>query len=232
MSRFDTVLITGANRGIGLEFTRYYAAHSKKVIACCRNPDQASELQTLKQTHKVIDIYSLDVCKQKEIDSLHHELKDQVIDLVINNAGIYGPKGSETSLDTAMWSKVFEVNVMAPISIARKFTKQLSHSSFPVIANISSKMGSIEDNQSGGATIYRSSKAALNAATKSFALDNIEAGITTVLLHPGWVKTDMGGPNGLIDTKTSVNGMGKVLESVTKHNNAGFFNYDGTLLPW
>jgi len=232
MSRFNTVVITGANRGIGLEFVKHYAQNSKRVIACCRSPENAANLQNLKASNNTIEIHTLDVCKPQHISALQTALNGQVIDLLINNAGIYGPKGVEETLDKTLWSKVFEVNVMAPIQIARTLSKNLKLSPNPVVANISSKMGSLGDNNSGGATIYRSSKAALNAATKSFALDYFAYGIITVMLHPGWVQTDMGGKNALIDSRTSIKGMSRVLENHSMLQNAGFYNYDGTNIPW
>ncbi len=232
MSRFETVLITGANRGIGLQFVKHYSQHAKRVIACCRQPENASELKLVETSNNNVEIHTLDVTDNKQIEALQVAFSDQVIDLLINNAGIYGPKQNESQLDKTLWSQVFEVNVMAPILIARALSKNLALSLNAVVANMSSKMGSISDNGSGGASIYRSSKAALNAATKSFALDHISMGVTTVLLHPGWVQTDMGGKNALINTQTSISGLTSVLESVDKTKNGLFFNYDGNIIPW
>ena len=232
MSRFETVLITGANRGIGLEFVKHYSQHAKRVIACCRQPGNASELQSLESSNTNIEIHTLDVTDNKQIEALKLAFSGQAIDLIINNAGIYGPKQNESHLDKAIWTQVFEVNVMAPILIARALSKNLELSTNAVVANMSSKMGSISDNGSGGASIYRSSKAALNAATKSFAIDHVSMGITTVLLHPGWVQTDMGGQNALINTQTSIKGLTTVLETADKTKNGVFFNYDGSIIPW
>ncbi len=232
MSRFETVLITGANRGIGLAFVKHYSGLAKRVIACCRVPEHANELHSLEASCPSVEIHTLDVTDNKQIEALKLAFNGQVIDLLVNNAGIYGPKQNESQLDKALWSQVFEVNVMAPILIGRALSKNLALSPHGVIANMSSKMGSITDNGSGGASIYRSSKAALNAATKSFALDHAGLGITTVLLHPGWVQTDMGGQNALINTQTSVKGLSEVLEQVNASKNGHFYNYDGNLIPW
>ena len=232
MSRFETVLITGANRGIGLEFVKHYSQFSKRVIACCRLPEKATELQALESLNTHVEIHTLDVTDKVQLSALQNAFSGQVIDLVINNAGIYGPQHSETALDNKRWLQVFEVNVIAPIQIARALSNNLSLSSQPVVANISSKMGSLADNETGGATIYRSSKAALNAATKSFAIDHAALGITTVLLHPGWVQTDMGGQSALISTQTSVHGMTSVLENADITKNGSFLNYDGKIIPW
>ena len=232
MSRFETVLITGANRGIGFEFVKHFSQHAKRVIACCRDPEKASELKSLESSKPNIEIHTLDVTNNMQIEALEKAFQGQTIDLLINNAGIYGPKHAESQLDKAIWSKVFEVNVMAPIQIARALSNNLKHSTNAVVANISSKMGSITDNGSGGASIYRSSKAALNAATKSFALDYASQGITTILLHPGWVQTDIGGQSALINTQTSIQGMSAVLENTNQSKNGLFFNYDGDIIPW
>lgn len=232
MSRYTTVLITGANRGIGLEFVKYYSQCTKRVIACCRSPENAAELQALDGLHDNLEIHTLDVSNSMHIAALKNAFYGQSIDLLINNAGIYGPKTSEAALDKALWHQVFEVNVMAPIQIATALIDNLSLSTNAVVANISSKMGSIADNNSGGATIYRSSKAALNAATKSYAIDHAALAINCVLLHPGWVQTDMGGKNALIDAHRSVKGMAKVLENLDITTDCNFFDYEGTSIPW
>ena len=232
MTRFETVLITGANRGIGLEFVKYYSQFSKRVIACCRSPEKASELKVLDGLHDNLEIHTLDVCNSLHISALKNAFHGQSIDLLINNAALYGSNRSATTLDNALWQQVFEVNVMAPIQIAYALSNNLSLSSNAVVANISSKMGSITQNDSGGAIIYRSSKAALNAATKSFAIDHAEHGISCVLLHPGWVQTDMGGKNALIDATHSVNGMTKVLENLQINAKFNFYDYEGTSIPW
>ena len=232
MSRFETVLITGANRGIGLELVKHYCEFSKRVIACCRSPENAIQLQALDALHDKLEIHTLDVCNSMHISALKNAFQGQTIDLLVNNAGIYGPKSSQKSLDKEQWLQVFEVNVIAPIQIAHALSSNLSLGSRSVLANISSKMGSIAENNSGGASIYRSSKAALNAATKSFALDHAALGITSVLLHPGWVQTDMGGENALINASSSIKGMTAVLENLDTTNNCNFFDYEGTAIPW
>lgn len=232
MSKFENVIITGSNRGLGLEFVNYYSQHSKRVIACCRDPESATKLRNLQNELPNIEIIQLDVTKQTDIHALQDHLGNDPVDLLINNAGVGASRQANSVLDTQAWSDVFQINSIAPIQISTLLSKNLTAGSHSVVANITSKMGSIADNTSGGAEIYRSSKAALNAASKSFALAHIAKGITTVLLHPGWVRTDMGGPSGLIDVTTSVTGMALVLESITPANNAQFFDYQANPIPW
>jgi len=225
-----TVLITGANRGLGLEFVRQYAANGWRVIATCRNP---LGLGDLAQAQGNIEIHGLDVTDTRQVDKLAAELDGQCIDVLINNAGIYGPRtNSPTDFDTAQWAQVFAVNVMAPLKVAGAFIPHLSHSHNAKIITVSSKMGSMHDNTSGGSYIYRSSKAALNAVMKSLSIDVLENKISVAVLHPGWVQTDMGGPSALIDAKTSVAGMHKVINGLTIDKTGHFYNYDGAPIAW
>jgi len=226
-----TILITGANRGIGLEFTKQYAADGWQVLSCCRKPQSASELQALANQHQNIQIYALDVADFTQIDALALELNSQKIDVLLNNAGVY-PSGSSAGLDDAAWALAFKINSMAPLKMAQAFVAHIAASELKKIATLSSKMGSLEDNTSGGSYIYRSSKTAVNMVMKSLALDVKELGMSVVTLHPGWVQTDMGGPNGLINTTTSVKGMVKVIENLSLANTGKFIAYDGKEIAW
>jgi len=221
-----TILITGANRGIGLEFTKQYAADGWQVLSCCRKPQSASELQALANQYQNIQIYTLDVADFAQIDALALELNSQKIDVLLNNAGVY-PSGSSADLDDAVWALSFKINSMAPLKMAQAFVAHIAASELKKIATLSSKMGSLEDNTSGGSYIYRSSKTAVNMVMKSLALDVKELGMSVLTLHPGWVQTDMGGPNGLINTTTSVKGMVKVIENLSLANTGKFIAYDG-----
>ena len=222
------VLITGANRGIGLEFTKQYAADGWRVIACCRHPQKATELQALAATHSNINIVGLDVGDFAQIDALAAQLKAETIDVLINNAGIYAHNdNSETD-----WAQSFKINAMAPLKVAQAFKHHIANSQLKKLATLSSKMGSMQDNTSGGSYIYRSSKTAVNMVMKSLSVDLKPAGISVVTLHPGWVQTDMGGSNALIDTPTSVSGLRKVIEYLDLDNTGKFIAYDGKEIAW
>ena len=231
MSENYQVLITGANRGIGLEFASQYARDGWMVLACCRSPQDASALQALAKTHANIQILPLDVADFTQIDVLARQLKDLKIDLLINNAGIY-PDSSTDDINTNDWLDAFKVNSMAPLKMAMAFAPQLANSQLKKIATLSSKMGSLDDNTSGGSYIYRSSKAAVNMVMKSLSIDLQPLGITVVTLHPGWVQTEMGGSNALIDTKTSVTGLRKVIEQSNLNTTGQFIAYDGQAIRW
>jgi NAD(P)-dependent dehydrogenase (short-subunit alcohol dehydrogenase family) len=229
-----TVLITGANRGLGLEFCRQYAEKGWDVIACCRNPVQAGELNELSQRYAFIQIEALDVAQFDEIDNLSTKLSDSCIDVLINNAGIYGDQSNHRfgQLDYQAWLNNLIVNAQAPIKMAEAFLPQIKLGSKKLIVNISSLMGSVSDNDSGGSILYRSSKAALNASMKSLSIDLRSQGVGVLIFHPGWVKTDMGGANALIDAKTSVGGMCAVIDNFTLVQSGAFIKYDGKPMPW
>jgi len=219
-----TVLITGASRGIGREFARQYEAGGWRVIATCRDPSKY-DLEG--------EVYRLDVTDPDSVAALHRELKGEAIDLLINNAGIYGPRGLEFgSLDYGVWEEVLRTNVLGPMRVAEAIADQVAASEKKKMVFISSKVGSIADNSSGGSYIYRSSKTALNMAVKSLSLDLSGKGVICVLMHPGWVQTDMGGASAPIDAATSVAGMRAVIDRAGAADSGRFFNYDGNELPW
>lgn len=231
MSENYQVLITGANRGLGLEFAKQYAQDGWQVLACCRAPQQASALQALASTHGNIQILALDVADFAQIDALARQLKDYKIDVLINNAGIY-PDSSNHEINTDDWLDAFTINSISPYKVAAAFTPQIAKSRLKKIATLTSKMGSIDDNTSGGSYIYRSSKAAANMVMKSLSIDLQPQGISVVTLHPGWVQTDMGGSNALINTQTSVAGMRQVIERLNLNNTGRFIAYDGQPILW
>ena len=159
------------------------------------------------------------------------QLKDQCFDLLINNAGVYGPRRSSLDeLDLDAWRQVFETNTIAPLKLVQAFAPHVAASQGKQIAILSSKMGSISDNQGGATYIYRTSKTALNQVIKSLSIDLKPQGINVISLHPGWVQTDMGGPNGLITAEQSVAGLKEVMTSNPKSGH--FYNYDGTEIAW
>lgn len=225
------VLITGANRGLGLEFTKQYAADGWNVLAGCRHPQSAMQLQELAQTNSQIKIVSLDVADFAQIDALALQLKDTPIDLLINNAGVY-PASSFGDIDYDDWAEGFKINSMAPLKMAEAFVQQITRSQLKKIATITSKMGSIDDNTSGSSYSYRSSKCAVNMVMQSLSIDLRPYGISTITLHPGWVQTDMGGPNGLINAQTSVTGLRQQIAGLSLANTGNFIAYDGKPINW
>lgn len=229
-----TVLITGANRGLGLEFCRQYAADGWDVIACCRKPEEASDLAKLARQYTTIQVETLDVADFDQIDALSKKLSDCCIDVLINNAGVYGDKqsGGFGQLDYQAWTNSLAINTQAPMKMAEAFLRQVKCSRNKLIVNISSLMGSIADNDSGGSILYRSSKAALNAAMKSLAIALKDQSVGVLTFHPGWVRTDMGGPNGLIDAAESITGMRTLIKNFSLDQSGSFVKYDGTPMPW
>ena len=230
-----TLLVTGANRGLGLEFTRQYAEAGWQVHACSRNPEESTALKALHIAHlDRITLHKLDVADFKQIDALAETLGDTPIDVLLNNAGVYpdhaGSRLSEA--DYEAWLTAFSINSMSPLKMAQTFAPLVAKSTEKKIINITSKMGSIADNGSGGSYIYRSSKTALNSVTKSLAIDLAPQGISVLALHPGWVQTDMGGPNGLINAEQSVSGMRQVIAKLSVKQSGQFSAYDGQSIPW
>ena len=226
----STVLVTGANRGIGLEFVRQYLADGWRVLATCRNPRAAKDLAGLRGD---IQVHALDVTDHSAIEDLGATLKREAIDVLINNAGVYGPRSSALrNVDYLGWAEVFQINTMGALKVSETFLDHVARSDLKRIVALTSKMGSMADNRSGGSYVYRSSKAALNAVMKSLAVDLAPRGILVGILHPGWVRTDMGGPGALIDAEVSVSGMRKVISSFRPDTSGSFFNYDGSPIPW
>ncbi|HAC87717.1 MAG TPA: short-chain dehydrogenase [Gammaproteobacteria bacterium] len=228
-----TVLITGTNRGIGLEFVKQFLTREDTVLATCRDMGSATELRQLKNDTRKLHIFELDVSSQKSMEDLTLQLAGHAIDIFINNAGVYGPRDSTFGKVSANeWAKVLQVNAKAPMILTQLLIDNLRDGSDKKLLYITSKMGSIDDNKGGGSYVYRSSKAALNAVVKSISVDLRDSGFSVAVLHPGWVQTDMGGPNALIDVTTSVSKMIDVIDNLNFHNSGSFFNYDGGIIPW
>ena len=225
------VFITGANRGIGLEFTRQYAEDGWKVLACCRNPKSATALQALASSNSNIQILALDVSDFNQIDALALQLKSEAIDLLINNAGVLPPSSfGDTNYDE--WAQAFKINTMASLKTAEAFVQHVTRSQLKKIVTLSSKMGSIDDNAGGESYIYRSTKTAVNMVMKSLSIDLKPYGISILTVHPGWVQTDMGGANGLVNTQTSVSGLRRVIENLSLDSTGQFIAYDGKSINW
>lgn len=228
-----TVLITGANRGIGLALARGYAAEGWRVHACCRHPDKAKELEALQaEAGDRLAIHRLDVTDGLKVANLSRELAEAAIDLLINNAGVAGLRTGFGETDYDTWQPVIGINTFAPLRMAERFVEQVARSERKQIVNISSKMGSIAANVSSNSIVYRASKAALNQVSKCLAMALEPRGITVVVFHPGWVSTGMGGSEAPVTPEDSAAGIRTVIAGVTTADNGRFFNYDGEELPW
>jgi NAD(P)-dependent dehydrogenase (short-subunit alcohol dehydrogenase family) len=226
-----TVLITGSNRGIGLEFVRQFVARGDRVLATCRHPDSAPALQQLQNEN--LQLLQLDVTSSESLQEFPQQLQAEAIDIFINNAGVYGPKDTRFGgVDGETWMSALQVNSIAPLLLTQLIIDNLRSGADKKLLYLSSKMGSIDDNLGGGSYIYRSSKSALNSIVKSLAIDLADEGFKAAVLHPGWVLTDMGGPHAQIDTKTSVSGMMGVIDGLDMDQSGGFFNYDGRAIAW
>lgn len=224
-----TVLITGASRGIGLEFVRQYAAAGWKVLACCRTPGKAADLNKITGD---VSVFALDVDDDQNIASLAQQLKSIPIDVLINNAGISKPEASTLGeISSEVWLQVFRTNTIAPLKMAEAFLPNMEAGKEKKLIAITSRLGSIELNE-GGRYSYRSSKAALNSAWKSLAGDTAGKGMICVVFHPGWVQTDMGGASAPVKPSQSVAGMIRLISGFTRKDSGTFRNFDGESLPW
>ncbi len=224
-----TVLVTGANRGLGLEFARQYAADGWRVIACCRSPGDAP---ALKKLGRKVEIHALDVASQDSIQHLAKALKGTPIDVLINNAGLHADRRAFGETDVALWKTILAVNTIAPVQVLAALLENVAFSAQKKVVNISSKVGSIGDGPSGGSYAYRTSKTALNMAMVNAAHELRNHGITILLLHPGWVQTDMGGPNATVSIEQSITGMRRVIDKATQAETGHFYDYAGRQIPW
>ena len=228
------ILVTGANRGLGLGLVKKFLKNNEKVICTTRNISKSKELILCKEKYNDnLEICELDLLDKESPNILSNFLGNEPIDLFINNAGVIGHLAQHfKSVSLNQWLDVLKVNLIAPLLITQSIIKNIEKSSERKIYFISSKVGSIEDNKSGGMYIYRSSKTALNQVVKSLSIDLKPLGISVISLHPGWVRTEMGGPNALISVEESVNGMVDVISNTSIINSGQFINYDGKRLPW
>lgn len=231
------VLITGANRGLGLEFARQYAADGWDVIATSRNPDNSGELQQLKRKNNKVSLNALDVTSDKSVETLAHTLRGQAIDLLVLNSAIYTRTGNKTGeIDFEGWREAMETNLFGAIRVAQALLENVAASKRKQITAISTGMGSIEALPTtigfGAAYQYRTSKAALNMAMSILAKELEARGISVVIFDPGWVKTDMGGPNAALTPEQSIGGMRKVLAGNPMELTGKFVGYDGKAREW
>ena len=224
----QTYLITGANRGIGLEMTRQALELGLRVIATCRDPSTATELAALDGS---LEVHALDVTDDASTQALVKKLGTVKLDVLINNAGYMADRQAIDDMDYEQWMTSFAVNAIAPWRVSVAFADRLQASSSARIATISSQMGSME--RAGSDRVaYRSSKAAVNMAMRTLALEWEPRGITVCMLHPGWVKTDMGGSNAALDPSESAAGLLDVIDGLTLKDTGRFLDYAGKSMPW
>jgi NAD(P)-dependent dehydrogenase (short-subunit alcohol dehydrogenase family) len=228
------ILITGANRGLGFEFARQYVTDGWRVFAACRNPATASELRRLAQDRGGrLNIVAMDVTDAESVKNAAAQLKDAALDVLINCAGIAGAPGQKTgNIDYESWAQVLNVNTLGPSRVLESFSDHIARSEQKLVITITSGMGSLADNNSGGSIAYRTSKAAVNMVMRSAAIDLAPPGITCILVNPGWVRTDMGGPKAPLSPQESVTAMRRLIETLGPDQSGKFYNYDGCEYPW
>lgn len=234
-----SILITGANRGLGLELAHQYVAANWRVHACCRKPSDAKDLARLAgESGGKLGVHQMEVTKPDEIKAVAAALKGEKIDVLFNNAGVLGGAIDQTgpmsfgSIDYAMWEEVLRTNTLAPMRVAEAFVDYVAASERKLMVFMSTYMSSISELSDGGYYQYRSSKAALNLVVKALSLDLKPKGIRTLALHPGWVSTDMGGSTAPVKPADSIKGLRQVIESYGKNQTGEFRNYDGSQFQW
>lgn len=235
-----TVLITGANRGLGLELARQYAGDGWRVLACSRHPD-AAELEALAQGHPGVSLHRLEVTDAASVGALALALRETAIDVLLNVAGVMHRRAAAAdgtsraafgALDYEDWERVLAVNVLGQARVAEALVDHVAASEQKKIVTLSSELGSVGANKTGGLYAYRSSKAAVNAVMKSMAIDLAPRAIIAVPMHPGWVRTDMGGPKAPLSAEESAAGMRRVIAGLTPADSGRFLQWDGKELPW
>ena len=222
-----TVLITGANRGIGLELARQYATAGWRVIGTARKPESATELDATGA-----DVMQLDVTDQASVDRLAQDLAEQPIDMLINNAGIQPLMWKLDEVDFDEFERALSVNAVGPVRVTRALMPNLRSGKVRKVINITTNLSSIAENTEGGFYGYRESKAALNMFNKSLAMELGPEGFICIVLNPGWVRTDLGGPKAPLSVEESVAGMRSVIKSLSPADNGSFWTHDGKQMPW
>ena len=229
-----TVLVSGANRGLGLEFAKQFHERGYIVIATARKPEQAEDLKAIG-----VKVEQLDVSDPLSVSALAKRMEKQPIDILLNNAGIRGDVSwqlKDAKIDE--WIRTFEVNSIGPVRVAQALIDNLRLAKTRKVLSISSGMGSIKQSERGGlyerggSYDYRASKSALNMFNQTMATEFGKDGFTFVVLHPGWVKTDMGGSSAQMAVEESVSKLIKVIEGLSKRDNGKFLDYEGNKLPW
>jgi NAD(P)-dependent dehydrogenase (short-subunit alcohol dehydrogenase family) len=227
-----SILITGANRGLGLEFAKQYAGAGYRVFATAREPAQAKELAALAKANSQLSVHALEATDPKSVAALVHELKGQALDILLNNAGVMGPKHQSLGdMDYPGMLDTFKVNTIGPLMVAEALLENVVKSQRKVIAAITSGMGSITDT-GGDSYAYRASKAALNMTFRNLAMDLKSRGVIAVVINPGWVQTDMGGKGAPTKVDESIAAMRAVFEGLKLADSGKFLDYKGGTWEW
>jgi NAD(P)-dependent dehydrogenase (short-subunit alcohol dehydrogenase family) len=234
-----TVLITGANRGLGLEFARQYVGEGWEVLATARKPEKSEELKKLSGADSRITLHALDIAKHESVGHLAHALDRKPIDVLILNSGVYPREGQKIGqIDYEGWREAFETNVLGTTRVVEAVLENVAASGRKQIAAISTGMASLRAvqggavGQSGTSYQYRTTKTALNMAMSILAKELAPRGVSVVMFDPGWVKTDMGGPNAELTPAASISGMRKVLDANGMEISGKFLGHDGSVRPW
>ena len=222
-----TVVITGANRGLGLEFARQFSAAGFEVIGTARNPDKAEDLRSLG-----VRIEQLDVADEQSVKQFAAAIGDHPVDILVNNAGIGGRVLLLEDMDAERVRRIFEVNCLGPMRVTQALLSALRAGDRKIVVNITSMLGSIDRNTRGGYYGYRESKAALNMFTRSLAAELEPDGFTCIVMNPGWVRTGMGGPQARLSPAESIGAMITVIEGLKPTDTGAFFSYGGERVPW
>ncbi len=224
-----TVLVTGASRGIGSELVKQYSAEGAQVIACVRDTAAAPGLDGVNGNVRVLQ---MDTGSPDSIAAAAAEVGDQALDVVINNAGsVGGAKQGIDDVDLEEWHRTLDINTIGPLLIARAFKANLAASGDGKLMNVTSQLAA-STWPFGGMLVYSSTKAALSKVAQILALDWKEEPITVALVHPGWVRTDMGGPNAEISAKESASGIRSLIAGMTKADSGKFYKWNGDIHPW
>lgn len=228
-------VVTGANRGIGLELVRQLRDRGDDVEACVRSPQQAHELQALAGAH--VRIHQLDVRDASSVRALASSLGDAAIDIVFNVAGVYGGPGQSIrqmaeQLELGDVADTYDINAIGPLRVAVALLPHVRRGTAKKLVHLTSGMGSIADNTSGGYYAYRMSKAALNMMSRSLAIDLRPEGITSVVINPGWVQTAMGGAGAPTPVADSVRGILREVDRATLADSGEFLNWRGNRYAW
>jgi NAD(P)-dependent dehydrogenase (short-subunit alcohol dehydrogenase family) len=227
-----TVVITGANRGLGLGLAERYAERGDRVLACARDPNASSLIALAANKGERVTIHLLDVADPASVAEFASEVADTPVDLLINNAGIYGPEHqSALDMDFDGFARALAVNTLSPLRVSAALIANLRAAKNAKIVTISSRMGQIT-RPDRTTLAYRASKAAVNKVMQGLALELEPEGITVAVVHPGWVRTDMGGENATLSIDESVGALVATIDALTLAKTGGFFNYDGKPLDW
>jgi len=226
-------LIVGASRGIGLGLAREFARRGWKVVATARDPGNATELAALAaDSNGQVGVVVVDTADVESSAALAEALKNEVFDLVLINAGVGGPRDTSTlTVSDGAFTALFVTNALAPVRLAEMLVARV-RPTVGVVAFMTSILGSVEGASGGGFELYRASKAALNSFTRSFAARHKDKDFTVLSLHPGWVKTDMGGPNAPVSIEESTGGLADVIDRARSERADGYFDYTGAPIPW